>query len=370
MVQRQKGVYVGEMLKDLGLLSSDQQQRVLSAQNAEFLSKIKDNTQLSADEKGKLSEYLDPRNAGDRSYEDALNAVGVRSEVKKDIRVKRYGQIATDLGFVTKDQVERVNALQASDRMNFLSDQGLGKTLSVEKGKAGSVDARTQAVEARKYIDQITSEPPKKGGFVSPDPLTRQAQAAGALSKALYSAVEVGGQDVDNLKSVQEAKKAVKQLANLYKIEAAEQYKSEGANKTANTLSNELKGVSFPEKHDVEKKSAMQKLWDGIKNAFKAIKKGIEKIASWVTNGFKSVDKTQDNNVSQQSPNLSKEQLMERKQQYSAALLKGTHDALGVLSRKHNHASGASISPDSFDKGKQWIDKQAGRVNPSGQIER
>ena len=180
----------------------------------------------------------------------------------------------------------------------------------------------------------------------------------------------MGGKDVANLKSVQEAKKAVKNLANLYKIEAANQYRSEGADNTASLLSDELKGVSFPKENVAEKKSAMQKLWDGIKTVFKAIGKRIQKIASWVKNGFKSSDTTEAKDTTQDVPKLSEEQLLERKQHYSNALLRGTNDALEKLSRKHNQAPASSISPDSYDNGKQWFDKQASRVNPSDQIQR
>lgn len=370
MTQRQKGNFVGEMLKDMGLLDSAQRLRVLSVQNAEFLSQVKRNEALSPEEKVKIFEYLDPKNSDERSYEDALNAAKVRPEVKRNIRVKRYGEIATDLGFVSKDQKERVNALQASDRMNFLAEEGLGKALAVEKGQtSGNVDAQTRASKAKSYLDDITSDPVRKE-FVSDDPLTRQAQAAGALSKALYSAIEIGGEDVATQKSVKDAQESVKRLADLYKLEAAQQYRAEGATKTADTLSEELKGVSFPENAVEEKKSLMQKLWDGVKNAFKAIKKGVEHVVSWVKNGFRASDDAMGGEEPNQVPELSGEQLLDQKQQNTQALIKGTDDALKALVSKHNLAPNASISPDSYSKGKDWLNKQAGRTDPSSSIQR
>ena len=93
-------------------------------------------------------------------------------------------------------------------------------------------------------------------------------------------------------------------------------------------------------------------------------------MVSWVKNGFRQPDDAMDGEQPNQTPQLSNEQLVDQKQQNTQALIKGTDEALKALVSKHNLAPSASISPDSYSKGKDWLNKQASRTNPSSSMQR
>lgn len=369
MVRFQKAAVLGEILKDAAFLNKYEQASILEAQNKEFLEKVEQSS-LEPEQKEKLNDYLSEERLFSKNYQQALKKAGIDREQSDALRPKMYGKIAVEKGYISEDHTELAAALQASDRMELLGKPlGLTRLTLAEQNKPiWRFRGNLVKESTDNFIDSITSDDPKEG-FVSENPITKEAQSLMKLSKALYSAIQRGGKSIAELEDVKAAKKAIKNLSLLTKLDIIDALDSEPnatkKRKTRNQLAREVRGKEFadlvPEQRQEVAKTASGRLAQGVQKAFQTLAKTVGKTLKNFSHALydETIGRIESHrankkfNVRVRLPN-------DRgvREESSKALYHGTRVAVNQLHHLHNQYPEKSINASQQENASKWIDRQ------------
>lgn len=318
MVREHKGGIIGDYITDLGLLGQEQIDAIGEEQNQGMIAKLKKDGSLSSKDIEVLEAVA--KESPSMPFPELLEKANIDANDPK-VAVPfelRFGTLAKKQ--VSNEDIELANAIQSTDRLEAYAAQGVGDR---EKSDAKSYVGRFSAPNNEAWIDKAEG-------------LTQRSQAAASVAKLLYSAIEVGGKDVDELSEVQQAKEAAAKLAYVQRKQEMYALEKAGHKEAAAGLRGELEGMQKPAKGEAES-SLWEKFVSKIKGALEKVgmKKLSQKLEKWLDN----------------------RQLGKLEEKYADQLVGGTKVSIAKLHAKHN-ATGVGVDKD----GLSWLEKREAQL--------